>query len=157
MSAPAQHSSTAQAGGHFASDQEIDTIGRGLLDCSLPKADWTHAAHLAAAAWLIAVRSDLDPARDMPGIIRRYNLATGVQNTASSGYHDTITQASLLAVRAFLAQQPAGTPLYIACNRLLASPYGDKQWLLRYWSPGLLFSAGARQAWTAPDLQDLPF
>ncbi len=142
---------------HFDEDADIDAIGRGLLDRSLPAARWTHAAHLAAAAWLIAVRTDLDPARDMPGIIRAYNEATGVPNSDTRGYHDTITQASLLAVRAFLAQQPAGTPLHAACNALLASPYGDKGWLLRYWSPEVLFSVPARRGWIAPDLQPLPF
>ncbi len=36
---------------HFSSDIEIDRIGRGLLDRSLPKAEWTHAGHFAAAFW----------------------------------------------------------------------------------------------------------
>ncbi len=142
---------------HFSSDAEIDAIGRGLLELSLPASAWTHAAHLAAAAWLIAVRTDLEPARDMPGIIRAYNEASGVPNSDTRGYHDTITQASLLAVRSFLAQQPIGTPLHAACNALLASPYGDKGWLLSYWSRELLFSVPARRGWIAPDLRPLPF
>jgi hypothetical protein len=142
---------------HFSSDAEIDFIGHGLLDRSLPKAHWTHAGHLAAAVWVIATRKELDPARDMPDIIRAYNLASGVQNTDTGGYHDTITQASVRAVRAFLAQQPAGTPLYAICNALLATPFGDKGWLLRYWSPDLLFSVAARRGWVAPDLLQLPF
>ena len=44
---------------YFSSDAEIDRIGRGLLDRSLPKAEWTHAAHFAAAFWLLR-RSELD-------------------------------------------------------------------------------------------------
>ena len=34
---------------HFSSDAEIERIGRGLIDRSLPKAEWTHAGHFAAA------------------------------------------------------------------------------------------------------------
>jgi len=147
----------SQLARHFGSDAEIDAIGRGLLDRSLPAARWTHAAHLAAAAWLVAVRTDLDAERDMPAIIRAYNEATGVPNSDTRGYHDTITQASLRAVRAFLAAQPEGTPLHLACNRLLDSPYGDKGWLLRHWSAALLFSVPARRGWIPPDLQPLPF
>ena len=141
----------------FSTEDEIHAIGAGLLARTLPKAQWTHAAHLAAAAWLIAVRKELDPARDMPDIIRQYNLATGTPNTDTGGYHETITQASLRAVAAFLAQQEQGTPLHEACNRLLQSPFGDKGWLLRYWTPDTLFSALARRSWVGPDLAPLPF
>lgn len=144
------------ADGPYKSDDEIAAIGRRVVDCTLPKAAWTHAAHLAAAAWVIAC-SGLDPARDMPGIIRAYNEACGVANTDSGGYHDTITQASLRAVRAFLASQPAGTPLHTACNRLLASPYGDKSWLLNHWSQPVLFSVAARRGWVDPDLAPMSF
>lgn len=149
--------SDASVAAHFSSDAQIDHIGRGLLAGTLPKAEWTHAAHLAAAAWVIAVRKDLQPARDMPGIISAYNLASGVANTDTGGYHETITQASLLAVAAFLRAQPEGTPLHMACNRLLASPYGKKDWLLRHWSSATLFSVAARRNWVAPDLAPLPF
>jgi len=141
----------------FNTEDDIHAIGEGLLACTLPKAQWTHAAHLAAAAWVIALRKELDPARDMPDIIRRYNLATGTPNTDTGGYHETITQASLRAVAAFLAQLEQGTPLHEACNGLLQSPLGDKGWPLRYWSPDTLFSVQARRSWVEPDLAPLPF
>jgi hypothetical protein len=38
---------------HFHSDVEIDYLARGLIDRSLPKSAWTHAAHFAAALWLL--------------------------------------------------------------------------------------------------------
>ena len=44
---------------HFSSDVEIEHIGRGLLDRSLPKIEWTHAAHFAAAARKAWVEPDL--------------------------------------------------------------------------------------------------
>lgn len=142
---------------HFSDDAQIEAIGTQLLAATLPKAEWTHAAHLAAAAWIVSVRKDLNPARDMPGIIAAYNVASGVANTDTGGYHETITQASLQAVAAFLAAQAEGTPLHVACNRLLASPYGSKDWLLRHWSQPVLFSTAARRTWVAPDLAPLPF
>ena len=88
---------------HFTSDAEIDRIGRCLLDRSLPKSEWTHAAHFAAAVWLLG-RPNMNAARDMPGLIRAYNEATGVANTDTSGYHETITLGSLRASRAWLAE-----------------------------------------------------
>jgi hypothetical protein len=145
---------TAQA---TYSEQDIHDLGRRLLDCSLPKQEWTHAAHLIAAAWVISARPDLVPSSAMPGIIRRYNAATGGENTDSAGYHDTITQASLRAVGAFLAGLPSGTRLDEACALLLESPYADKSWLLDHWSRECLFSTEARRGWLAPDIAALPF
>ena len=140
---------------HFSSDSEIDHIGRGLLDRTLPKAEWTHAAHFAAAAWVLR-RPDMEAMRDMPGLIRVYNEATGVHNTDTTGYHETITLASLRAARAWLGGRP-GVPTYAALNELLAAQYGRADWLLGYWSKPVLFSREARRAWVNPDLRALPF
>ena len=82
------------------SDADITRIARGVLDCSLPKPDWTHQAHFAAALWLIRHQPGFDDARDMPGIIRAYNDATGTPNTDSEGYHHSITLASMTVARA---------------------------------------------------------
>ncbi len=139
----------------FSSDAEIEHIGRGLLDRSLPKAEWTHAGHFAAACWLLR-RPDMNAMRDMPGLIRAYNEATGVPNTDTSGYHETITLGSLRAARAWLAGRP-DTPLHTALNELLSSEYGRSDWLLAYWSRPVLFSVAARRGWVEPDVQALPF
>jgi hypothetical protein len=140
---------------HFTSDAEIEHIGRGLLDCSLPKIEWTHAAHFAAAFWLLR-RPDVHAVRDMPRLIRAYNLATGVPNTDTGGYHETITLGSLRAARAWLERQP-GAALHEALKALLASEYGRSDWPLTYWSKSVLFSAAARRGWVEPDLRPLPF
>lgn len=141
----------------FTFDDEVAAIGAGLMDRTLPKSGWTHAAHFAAALWLIRMRSDLTPSRDMPPLIRAYNEATGVANTDEGGYHETITQASLRAAADFLTHLPEGTPLFAACNALMASPLGKTDWLLSYWSKGRLFSVAARRGWVEPDLRALPF
>jgi len=136
-------------------DAEIDRIGRGLLDRSLPKAEWTHAAHFAAAFWLLR-RAAGDAMRDMPGLIRDYNEACGVANTDTSGYHETITIASLRAATAWLRERPEA-PLHATLAEFLAAEHGRSDWLLRYWSKAVLFSVTARRAWVAPDLRPLPF
>jgi hypothetical protein len=140
----------------FESDEEIAAIGRGLLDLSLPKPQWTHAAHFAAALWVMTCRADLDASRDMPGFIRAYNEATGVANTDTEGYHETITQASLRAARSFLNQDPQRS-LFATCNALMASLLGKSDWLLLYWTRARLFSVEARRRWVDPDLRPLPF
>jgi len=136
-------------------DDDIDRIGRGVVDRTLPKPQWTHAAHFAAAVWVLT-RPHLDAPRDMPGLIRAYNEATGVANTDTEGYHETITLASLRAARAWLDARP-GAALSAVLSDLLASPCGRSDWLLAHWSRDVLFSPQARRAWIEPDLRPLPF
>jgi hypothetical protein len=95
------------------------------------------------------------PERDMPALIRAYNESTGVANTDTSGYHETITLASLRVIRQWLASR-AHLPLHEVLNELLASNLGRSDWVLQYWSKRLLFSVEARRRWVQPDLEELP-
>lgn len=139
----------------FISDAAIDRIALGVIDRTLPKSEWTHAAHFAAALWVLR-RRDMNAERDMPKLIRAYNLATGVANTDSGGYHETITLASLRAARDFLEKRPE-KPLHEVLTELLGDRFGRSDWLLEYWSKPVLFSVMARRAWIDPDLKALPF
>src|SRR5271156_2204791 len=103
----------------FRSDDEVLEIGRGLIDRTLPKSAWTHTAHFASAIWLLTYYGEGFVVRSLPGFIRAYNEATGVANTDTSGYHETITQASIRAADAFLAAGPL-RPLFATCNALMA-------------------------------------
>lgn len=136
---------------HYPDDAAIERLGRALLDRSLPKREWTHAAHFAAALWLLRDHGLAATAARMPAIIRAYNEASGTPNTDDSGYHETITLASLRAADAVLAAH-AGMPLHEALDALMATPLGGSDWPLRHWSRGRLFSVEARRAWVEPDL-----
>ncbi|WP_328281364.1 hypothetical protein [Sphingobium sp.] len=137
-------------------DAEIGDLADAFVACTLPKERWTHGAHFATALWLILRRPDIVPERDMPGLIRRYNESVGGVNSDMSGYHETITQASLRMARHVLAAQPEGVMPSAAFAALMASPLGDKDWLFAYWSRERLMSAQARRAWVEPDLEPLP-
>jgi hypothetical protein len=140
----------------FTSDAEIEHIATGLIARTLPKAEWTHAAHFASALCLLSTRSYARVALGFPGYIRAYNESTGTANTDSSGYHETITIASLAAAAFHLKSNPV-LPLFESANALLASPLGKSDWLFEYWSRPCLFSVEARRAWVNPDLKPLPF
>jgi len=135
-------------------DAQVADLAHRLLDHSLPKDQWTHAAHLSATLRLVRTR-DEGLERDMPDIIRTYNEAVGGVNDDTSGYHETITQAYLAAIRAFVAALPAGVSDSQACARLLDTPLGDKAWPLGFWSRERLFSVAARRGWVEPDLAPL--
>ena len=136
-------------------DEEIVALAQQLLDRTLPREAWTHAAHLTATLRLVRVRN-AGLECDLPDIIRAYNVAVGGINDDQTGYHDTITQAYLAAIRAFAASLPAGTSDAKAAALLLKTPMGDKAWPLTHWSRERLFSLEARRGWVDPDLQPLP-
>jgi hypothetical protein len=136
-------------------DTDIERIARGVIARTLPKAEWTHAAHFAAALWILTQHGD-DAARVMPGLIRAYNEATGTPNTDTSGYHETITLASRRAARSVL-QAHEGATLSRVLEALMASDVGKSGWPLAYWRKETLFSAEARRVWVEPDVQALGF
>ncbi|MGK2911300.1 MAG: hypothetical protein ACSLE1_16085 [Sphingobium sp.] len=140
----------------YPDEAAVIRLGERFIDCTLPKAEWTHAAHFAVCLWILQCRDDLDAARDMPDLIRRYNIATGGINSDEAGYHETITQASIRATRAHLGQYGA-KPLHIHHAELMAGPCGRKDWLLEYWSSESLMHVRARKGWTEPDRHSLPF
>lgn len=136
-------------------EADIDRIGRSVEARTLPKCEWTHAAHFAAAMWVLT-RANLVAERDLPAVIRGYNEATGTPNTDTTGYHETITLASIRVARAYLANgSHAGRAEVL--RELLASPFGRSDWLLAYYSRDRLFSVEARRRWVEPDLSPLPF
>ena len=134
----------------------IRETGEAFLDCTLPKAEWTHEAHISTTCWLILERSDLQPERDLPGLIRRYNESVGGVNSDSEGYHETITRAYLRGVRWFLAGTDTKRPLHLVVSDLLSSPVGSRDWPLRFWSRDRLMSSAARLGYVEPDLGPLP-
>ena len=140
----------------FTSDSEVERIGEGLVARSLPRADWTHEAHLAATTYLLLRRPDIDLDVELPGIIRSYNESVGGVNDDTQGYHETITRTFLHGVRLFLAEADPREPLHDLVNELLLSPMGRRDWPLRFYSPERLFSVEARRAFVAPDLRALP-
>ncbi len=136
-------------------EDAVERIGCGLVDRTLPKPEWTHVAHFAAAFWLLRHPTH-DAFAEMPGLIRAYNESTGVVNSDTGGYHETITRASLRAARAWLAARPALSTA-AALNEFLAGSFGRSDWPLAYWTRERLFSVPARRGWVEPDLQPLPF
>ena len=135
----------------FADDAAVRRVGEGLLDRSLPRAEWTHEAHLAACLYLLVERPEIDLPREMPEIIRSYNLAVGGVNDDTQGYHETLTQLYIGGVATFLAGHRAAT-LVEGVNMLLRSEIGERNWPLRFYSRERLFSVAARRGWVEPDL-----
>lgn len=138
-------------------DGDVVRLGERFVAATLERAEWTHAAHLAVAVYVLRCRPDLVAARDLPVLIRRLNLALALAERPGRGYHETITQFYILAVGHFLSRSPAGLGLAELCDRLIRSPFGERDFVLRFYSQERLFSEAAKTAFLEPDLRPLDF
>lgn len=140
--------------GDVVTNTRIFRVITGLRDRSLPKAEWTHHAHLAAGAALIGELGLNAAETAMPSMIRSYNEALGGKNTDSEGYHHTLTLFFLRKINAYLENAP-DTPLPERVTQLLASPLAQSDYPLKYYTRELLFSVEARRDWVSPNLQPI--
>ena len=140
----------------FDSDAVVRRVGEGLLARTLARPEWTHEAHLASCLWIIVERPEIAPERELPEIIRSYNQSVGGVNDETQGYHETITQCFVRAVRLYLARSDSGSSLSERVNGLLQAPEGQRDWPLRFYSPERLFSVEARLSYIGPDIVPLP-
>jgi len=127
----------------------------GFEACSLPKAEWTHRAHLTVALWYLSrmpAEEALERVRDG---IRRYNVATGGANTETSGYHETITRFYVWLVGHFVREECRSQQDLVERANRLFDRYGARDLPLRHWSEARLMSPQARAGWVDPDLRPL--
>jgi hypothetical protein len=138
----------------FRTTEEILSLVRRFDDCTLPREEWTHAAHLTVALWHL-LQYDWPVAVARVRLrIQRYNAAHGVASTPTGGYHETLTLFWLDRVRAFLeGGRNEARSLVSLANELTAT--ADKSLPLEYYTRALLFSAEARARWVEPDLKPL--
>ncbi len=135
----------------FDSADAYDGFIAEFAAARLPRARWTHPAHLAVGLWYLERLGFEEALAAVRGAIRRHNESVGTANTDDSGYHETLTRLYLTAIAAHRRRQP-DLPLHDSLRLLLASPLADSQWPLRYYSRARLFSSAARRAWVEPDL-----
>jgi hypothetical protein len=140
----------------FTSENEIHEVMSGLLERTLPREKWTHAAHLAAAVCVLTVYPEGGAFEKLAPLIRAYNEANGIRNTDTSGFHYTITKASLIAAQS-VVNCHKGKPLHFVTNSLISSRFGKSEWVHEFWSKDLLFCPRARLTWVEPNLKPLIF
>jgi hypothetical protein len=122
---------------------------------TLPKAEWTHGAHLTMGFWYAAHFDPEDALDRVRTGILRLNEAHGVVTTPTSGYHETITRAYMRLLEAQLAEDRDGGEWHERVNRALER-LGARDLLLGYYTRERLMSPAARARWVEPDLKELP-
>ena len=137
------------------SERTLDDLAAHFTACTLPAAEWTHAAHLRVGLWHVERYGAVEALERLRAGIRRLNESYGNRNTATSGYHETITVAYVQLIAVYLEHADRTVSSDARAAALVAGPIGDRQVLLAFWSKDTLMSPEARAAWTPPDLAPL--
>jgi hypothetical protein len=133
---------------------QLERLVAHFRAATLPKPEWTHAAHLAVGTWHVHHLGAPRALAELRAGIRRLNDFHATPNTDSSGYHETITRAYGILLEGWLNGSPAGS-LAENVQAILASPLSARDVLLAFYSRDLLFSVSARRTWVEPDIRAL--
>src|SRR4051812_31440641 len=136
----------------FRTTGEILALVRRFEDCTLPREEWTHAAHLTVALWHLLEYDWPEAVAHVRAGIQRYNAAHGIRATPTGGYHETLTLFWLRHVRSFLEDGRNEARALVALANDLADT-ADKSLPLAFYTRELLFSTEARASWVEPDLK----
>ena len=138
----------------YGTSADVLRLVREFEACTLPRAEWTHHAHLTVGLWYLLRHDEAEAARRVRDGIKRYNKAWGVETTPTGGYHETITLFYVRVIREFLARAGRDCTLAALAN-LLVSECGDRSLPLAYYTRERLMSPEARARWVEPDLRPL--
>ncbi|MGD9905516.1 MAG: hypothetical protein AB7U83_18760 [Vicinamibacterales bacterium] len=140
----------------LADEAALDAFIAAWRAGTLPKPEWTHAAHVGVCAWHAWDGAALEAVfAAMKRGITAYNLAVGTANTATSGYHETLTRFWVGVVVAHGRQARAATRLEAVRSAVAA--YGTARGLhSEYYGFDVVNDSRARAAWVPPDRRPAP-
>lgn len=148
-------SRSGSAGRVALTDLELQDLAARFESAAIPKTEWTHAAHLSVGLWHVDRYGAEEALARLRAGIRRLNDAHGTINSATSGYHETITRAYVVLFAELLAAESPGMPLARRLAAVLEGPLGAREALFRHYSRARLLSPEARATWQEPDLRPL--
>ena len=138
-------------------EQEIDEFLAAFEAGKLPKARWTHGAHLLTGACYVHALGEAVAIDKMRLCVKRYNVAVGGQNTDTSGYHETITVAWIKLLARMLREVTESGPMdRAAFAALVIVRYEANRDIWKsYYDFELVNSVEARRNWVPPTLAPL--
>ncbi len=132
----------------------LEAFIAGFETGTLPKARWTHAAHIFTGACYVHTFGEAAAIDRMRTNVSAYNLAVGGQNTPTSGYHETVTVLWIKLLGQLHTQHPTLARIPFAA---LAVEYfaPQRDLLQRYYDYDVVASTEARRTWHPPTLTPL--
>ncbi len=132
--------------------QEVESLVNAFETRTISPSEWDHQMHLAVCCWYVMNGFD-DVEHRMREGIRSLNREHGVIETASSGYHETLTLFWIAKVRS-LVEVCCG-PAIVVVGAVVGG-LADPTLVYFHYSRERIASSEARKTWCAPDLHRLP-
>jgi hypothetical protein len=120
-----------------------------FLTGQLPRADWSHSAHIAVAAATVHAGGSVAEVRAR---ILAYNASQGIDSTPDHGYHETITCFWVERIRELLTGPGRGATNYEAARAAVAAFAHRGRLFDSYYSYDVVTSRAARAAYLPPDI-----
>ncbi len=133
----------------------LDELASAFIARTLPKAEWTHEAHLRVGTWHVVHHGRDEAMVLLRERIARYNESVGGVNTDQDGYHDTITWFYVAMIADHLGRADRSRGVEALADEVFAA-LGDRQLPYQYYSKDHLMSVAARRGIVEPDLRELP-
>lgn len=138
--------------GSYTFDHEA--IAMAFQDRTLPKALWTHEAHLTTAIWFIMKYEGFDALCRIKSGIISYNLSVGGENNGTNGYHETITVFWWRLLSLFVSEHK-GLDYESMCAAFLKSAWNKREIIFDYYSKESVLSQKARAMFIHEDIQSV--
>jgi len=139
----------------FRTTAQVRDLVEAFEDGTLAREEWTHAAHLTVAAWYLLWYGNGEATNRMRSAILSFNSSQGIEQTPTSGYHETLTLFYMWSVRRCLRSLPIDGSIADLMNAVCAE-LDDRNIPLHYYSRDRLMSGEARRGWVRPDLAAMP-
>jgi hypothetical protein len=134
----------------YKHESDVHDLVRSFENATVSRDDWKHAEHLVVALYYLT-QHDLETAsaKMRDGILNLLVKGFNVDLTKEMPYHETITLFWMRTVADFNASKN-GASLLEKANEVAYK--WDKDYPLKFYSRGLLFSDEARATFVKPDL-----
>ena len=136
-------------------EEEIDVWLAGFEAGTLAKERFgSHAGHVFTGACYVHRHGEAETMDLMRERVKAFNVAVGGQNTATAGYHETITVFWVKVLAGFRGEFGAITRAEFA--RAAVERFGGRRDLLKeFYGFDVVASEEARRVWIAPELRSL--
>jgi len=135
-----------------ATEPEIDAFLAAFEAGTLPKARWTHAAHILTGACYVHTLGEEAAIARMRDRVSAYNIAVGGQNTSTSGYHETVT---VFWIKLLSAHHDPAEPRAAFAHRAIRELAPRRTIYADFYDFDILASPEARRIWLPPNLRSL--
>ncbi len=140
----------------YTSIEHIEELIAQFENTTIPAEAWTHPAHLTVGFWHLLHYSKEESIIRLRSNIITMNKVHGTPNSATRGYHETITLFWIWVLEEYIRRNNCEHTLE-TYNQFLNSAYQKSDLLFQFYTREHLFSVKARAIWTEPDLKNLDF